>query len=260
MSIGSVDLSGFQNNEAVANEFDKTSGEDNVQNKMVGVSGTYVMNVSTFCFRNKKKNGELIISPTLAPSSKGGVNLVASLEVADGTQQVAKGDYLTVNIPVWPNPKATQEDVSKMFRLSKPRMCALLGVDDFKISLESLVEKFSTEWDETADGKFELKKDHALKGKVVCVFEDDVYNNRPTLNLVNMRRFQEGDVSVSNVPHQEAQSGFGSSSQPDTDAAEQSGDLDFGAAGETAAAGQEAPQASQQTVTPQPVQEDSLPF
>lgn len=260
MSVGAIDLSGFQNNEAVANEFDRASSEDRVQNKMVAVSGTYVMGVSTLCFRNKKKNGDLIISPTLAPSSKGGLNLVASLEVLDGTPQVAKGDYLTVNIPVWPGPKASQEDVSKMFNLSKPRMCALLGVDSFKLDLDTLVEKFTTEWDEDDNGKFTLKKDHALKGKVVCVFDDGVYNNRPTLNLVNMRRFNEGDVSVSNGGSSEPQSGFGSSSAPATGAVDEKSELDFNAAGDAAASGQAAPPPAQQEVAPNAVQEDDLPF
>lgn len=256
MTVGKVDLSSYQNNEAVANEFDKASSEDQVQNKMVSVSGTYVMQVSTFCFRNKKKNGELIISPTLATSSKGGINLVASLEVVDGTAQVAKGDYLTVNIPVWPSPKAGQDDVAKMFRLSKPRMCALLGVDSFKIDLDSLVDKFTTEWDEDDKGRFVLKKDHALKGKVVCVFEDDVYNNRPTLNLVSMRRFKEGDKSISNsAAPQEAQSGFGSSSQPASQAPEDQEELNFNDAGNAAAT---AP--AQQEVAPNVIQDDDLPF
>ena len=239
MSVGKIDLSVYNDNEAVADQFDETSGKDQVKNKMVSVSGSYVMEVSTLCFRNKKK-GNLIISPTLSTSKSGGINLVASLVVVDGTPQVEAGDYMTVNIPVWPNPKATKDAVAKMFGLSKPRMCALLGVETFKINLESLVEKFSTEWDEV-DDKFVLTKDHALKGKVVCVFEDAEYNNRPTLNMASMRRFKEGDVSVSNG--EAAQSGFGSSSKTD---------IQFDNAAEEALKPSDA--------APQVIEEDNLPF
>lgn len=254
MSVGGIDLSEHQNNEAVSNVFDKTSGQDQTQNKLVSVSGTYVMEVSTFCFRNKKRNNELVISPTLARSSKGGVNLVASMKVSEGfaTDQVAAGDYITVNIPVWPGPKATEDDVSNMFRLSKPRMCALLGVDNFKIDLGVLVDKFSTQWDEQSDGTFKLTSDHSLKSKVVCVFDDDVYNDRPTLKLVNMRKYKDGDKSVSNGPAtQAAQEGFGTESRP---ADENQGELDFAAAGDSASTPDTTGEA------PSTVQEDNLPF
>jgi len=261
MSVGGFDLSSYKGNEVVVKEFDDASSADNVQNKMIAVSGTYVMGVSTLCFRNKNNNNALIISPTLAPSSKGGVNLVASLEVLDGTPRVAKGDYLTVNIPVLPNPRASQEDVSKMFRLSKPRMCALLGVDNFKLNTDVLTEKFTAEWDEDDKGKFTLKKDHALKGKVVCVFEDSLYQNKPTLNLVSMRRFKEGDVSISNIAaEQTPQQGFGSSQAEATDDGQ--GDLDFAAAGDAAANPAPAQDATpqQQAVAPEVVQSDDVPF
>jgi len=265
MSVGGIDLSGFQNNEAVSQQFDDTSGKDQVQSRLITTSGTYVMEVSTFCFRNKKRNNEVIISPTLAKSSKGGINLVASMQVCKGfgTSQVSEGDYITVNVPVWPSPKATKDDVSNMFKLSKPRLCALLGVDNFKLELDNVVDKFSTEWSENEDGSFELKKDHALKGRVVCTFDDSVYNNRPTLNLVNMRRFKEGDKSVSNGPAEQApQNGFGSS-QSDSSPEEQE-ELNFSSAGETASSGQapqqETPETAQDVITPDTVQEDTLPF
>lgn len=224
MTVGlDIDLSKYQGKDtAVASEFDKTSGDDQVKSKLITISGTYVMEVATFCFRNgKKPEKPIIISPTLANSSKGGINLVVSLKVVDGTSQVAAGDYITANIPVWPSPKATQEDVSKMFGLSKPRMCALLGVDNFKLDLNTLVEKFSTQWDEDSEGKFKLVKDHALKGRVVCVFEDTLYNNNPTLKLVSLRRFKDGDKSVSNGPVPVApQEGFGSAARPAEESAQ----------------------------------------
>lgn len=257
MSVGKVDLSGFQQNDAVSEAFDKTSGEDHGQNRLISVSGTYVMEVATFCFRNKKKNNDLVISPTLAPSSKGGINLVASLKVSEGfgTNQVAPGDYITVNIPVWPNPKASKEDVENMFRLAKPRLCALLGVENFKLDLNSLPEKFSTEWKEEEDGKFTMTKGHAMKSRVVCVFDDTLYNNRPSLQLVSMRKFKDGDKSISNAPsEQDPQQGFGSS-QGTSDA--EQGDLDFAAAGDSAAS-DAAPQTSSDQ--PETVEEDSLPF
>ncbi len=255
MTVGKVDLSGFQQNDAVSDVFDKASSEDRGQNKLITVSGTYVMEVATFCFR--KKEGGLIISPTLAPSSKGGINLVASLKICEGfgTEVVSAGDYITVNIPVWPNPKAGKEDVENLFRLAKPRLCALLGVDNFKLDLNSMSEKFTTEWKEGENGKFELTKDHSMKSRVVCVFDDSLYNNRPTLQLSNMRRFKDGDKSISNTAgEQEPQQGFGSS-QGASDADQ--GDLDFGAPGDSASS-----EATPQTQSEQPsgVQEDELPF
>ncbi|HUT43368.1 MAG TPA: hypothetical protein VMW95_03445, partial [Desulfobacterales bacterium] len=220
MSIGSVDMSKFQNTEEAAEQLDRASGQDQVQARLLTVSGSYVMEVSTFCFRNNKKADKpIIISPAVAPSSKGGFNLVASMKVVDGTAQVPAGDYITINVPVWPGAKATKEERENLFRLSKPRMCALLGVDNFKVDPKDLpafiVDKFSTQWDEGKDGKFSLTKDHALKAKVVCVFEDSIYNNRETLNLVQLRRFKEGDKSISNVAsHTQApQEGFGSAAQ-----------------------------------------------
>lgn len=254
MAIGlDIDLSKHQGKDtAVASEFDKTSGDDQVQSRLLSVSGTYVMEVATFCFRNgKKPDKPIIISPTLANSSKGGINLVASLKVVDGTSRAAVGDYITVNIPVWPKPTATQDEISKMFKLSKPRMCALLGVDNFKLDINTLVEKFSTEWSEDKDGKFTLTKDHALKGKVVCVFEDTLYENRETLKLVNLRRFKEGDKSVSNGPAPVTpQEGFGSAAHPID---EQQG-LTFADTSDTASA--ELPPAN----APSMVQTDDLPF
>jgi len=242
-NVGSIDESKFKSNETAAGAFDGASSSDQSQAKMLTVSGTYVMEVATFCFRNTKKPDKpIIISPTLADSSKGGINLVASLKVIEGTHQVAEGDYITINIPVWPGAKASQKDIENMFKLSKPRMCALLGDDNFKISPKALVEKFSTEWKEE-NGKFVLVKDHELKQKVVCVFDDDEYNNKPTLSLVSLRKYKEGDKSISNSAAEETpKTGFGSAATPA---------MDFGAAGETAAKSGEAPEV---------VQTDDLPF
>jgi len=255
MSIGSVDMSKFQNTQDVADQLDKTSGEDQSQAKLLTVSGSYVMEVATFCFRNNKKPDKPIaISPTIAPSSKGGFNLVASMKVIEGTGAVNVGDFITINVPVWPGPKATAEERANLFKLSKPRMCALLGVDNFKADPKDLpafiVEKFSTQWEEGKDGKFTLTKDHSLKSKVVCVFEDDVYNNKETLKLVQLRRFKEGDKSVSNTPAaHSAQQGFGSAAQPA--APEQQTNMNFDAAAQSEKSGAEAPSA---------VQTDDLPF
>lgn len=192
------DRSKFQNDEATtAQALDKISSQDNVKNDPVKISGTYVMDVSTFCFR-KKGTSDPIISPTIAPSSKGGLNLVTGLKVVDGTDCVRVGDYVTVNVPVWPKPGATQEEVENLFRLAKPRMCALLGVDNCKLDLDTIIDKFTTDWEDDGKGKYTLVKDHALKGRVVCVFEDDQYGTREVLKLTSMRRFKEGDKSVSN--------------------------------------------------------------
>lgn len=223
MTVGSYDLSRFKGHEAeLEQSFDQASSDDQSQNKPLTISGTYVMEVSTICFKNKKQNNKLIISPVLADSAKGGVNLVASMKVIDGTKQVPAGSYTTINIPVWPAPNASKEEAEKLFRLSKPRLCALLGVDNFKLTTDTLLEKFTADWKENEDGSFKLVKDHALKGKVVCIFEDSVYQNKATLNLVSLRKFKEGDESISNEVQET--SGFGSSEQvadsaPSTDEA-----------------------------------------
>jgi len=190
------------------------------------------------------------MSPTLADSKKGGINLIASMVVVDGTEAVAQGEYITVNIPVWPGPKATPTDVENMFKLSKPRMCALLGDDNFKITPDAIIEKFSAEWKEE-NGKFILVKDHQLKSTVMCVFEDSVYNDKATLNLVSMRRFKEGDKSISNTAdsgNAQPQAGFGSSASP----AAATQDIDF-----ESTAGDSAPDGAE---VPETTEVDDLPF
>jgi hypothetical protein len=231
MNVGSFDTSKYSESKTIDDAFGRASSTDQSQAKILTVSGTYVMEVATFCFRNnKKKDRPVIISPTLADSSKGGINLIASLKVVDGTDRVGVGDYITINVPVRPGPNASIEDAEKMFKLSKPRMCALLGDDNFNASLKNIVDKFSTEWKEV-DGKFVLVKDHALKSKVVCVFEDGVYNDKAKLELVSLRKFKEGDKSISNSPLSEApQTGFGSAAVP----VGEEKDMDFEAAGQMA--------------------------
>jgi hypothetical protein len=250
-------MSKFQGTEDVASHLDRTSSEDQAQAKLLTVSGTYIMRVSTLCFRNTRKPDKpIIISPTLAPSSKGGMNLVASIEVVEGTPQVQPGTYITINIPVWPGPKATAEERANLFKLSKPRMCALLGVENFKVDPKDLpafmVEKFSTQWEEGKDGKFKLTKDHSLKSNVVCVFDDDWYNGKESLKLVQLRRFKEGDKSVSNTAGASApQSGFGSAATPVDETSQTN--MDFSAAADMAS---RTPQSDIPTVT----QEDGMPF
>jgi len=211
-NVGSFDISKFNNNNNAIAAFESAPSTDTSRSKVLDISGSYIMEVSTFCFRNK--NNKIIASPQLAVSSKGGINLVAILRVVEGTSLVSVGDYITVNIPVWPGPKATYNEIENMFRMSKPRICALLGDDNFKISPEAIVQKFTAEWKEE-NGKFILVKDHSLKQRVFCVFEDHEYNNKPSLKLVTLRKIQEGDKSVSNSSSDDvSQIGFGSAARP----------------------------------------------
>lgn len=196
----------------------------------LALSGKYLMEVPTFAWRDKNENK--CTSPGLRVSErKKSLMLVISLKVADGVEYAPKGASTMTNIVISPAAGANQETIDNTMRLMKPRLAALLGHDNISITPEWIEQNLIPEFKEE-NNQFVLVRDHKLKQKVMVTVEDDVYENKPTLKVVQIVPAQPGDKSMPNVPTDQSQSGFAADEASSSDA-EEFGEIDAAAAADT---------------------------
>ena len=173
------------------------------------VSGTYLMEVATFAWRDKDSK-EMRVSPEpFVSEKKKSLNLRISLRVVDGTPQAPKGSSIITNINLSPAAGADQEKFDNVNRILKPKLAILTGEKDIKLSAEWfeewLIAKFKEE-----DGQFVLKKDHKMKKQFLAIVEDDIYKDKETLKVTTLLEAKEGAKSVSNNPIMESRPKQGS--------------------------------------------------
>ena len=162
------------------------------------VSGTFLMEVGTYAFSDKKTK-EMRTSPELKVSdTKGSLMLLISLRVADVAPGVPKGSSILTNVVLSPAKGANVETLDNTMKLMKPRIIALTGSEKISVTAEWIDEWLLPKFVEE-NGKYKLIKDHKMKKKVMVVIEDDVYNDKPTLSVKAIIKSQPGDKSVPNV-------------------------------------------------------------
>jgi len=202
-------LSGFldddteENRKARQEAIDKAESE---QRTTLKVSGTYLMEVATFAFRDSKTK-KMRTSPEIYVSEKKkSLILSINLKVVDGTPQAPKGASTFQTITLSPAKGADRDKIQKTMRMMKPRIVALTGESNIQITSEWIEDHLMAKFEEQPDGSFKMIKDHKMKNKVMVSFEDDEYQNQHTLNMLSIRKAEEGDKSISNAVSEEAES------------------------------------------------------
>lgn len=163
------------------------------------VSGTFLMEVGTYAFPDKKTK-EMRTSPELKISeTKGSLMLLVSLRVIDSAPGVPKGSSILTNIVLSPAKGANKETMDNTMKLMKPRIVALTGEENISITSDWFDEWLLPKFEVEKNGKYKMIKDHKMKKQVMVVIEDDVYNDKPTLAVKSIIRAQPGDKSVPNT-------------------------------------------------------------
>jgi len=164
------------------------------------ISGTYVMEVDTGFYYDKEKNIHFVpdISETKKTKS---IMLTFRLKVVDPTPQVKVGQAILGNLVILPKPGATNEEIQKVFNLSKPRLAAMLGTDKIKIEDKNwIIENLLAEFREVPGKNPELVRDHKMKGRILVILEDDVDNKgKPALKIKSITPASKTDKSISNT-------------------------------------------------------------
>jgi hypothetical protein len=168
------------------------------QSNRLTVSGTYVMQADTGYYYADKK---LVLVPDLSTSSAGSIMLTLRLKVVVPTLTVKVGATILTNIVIIAKPNATQTDKENVWNLAVPRLSALLGTKDIKLTdkkwiLENLLATF-----DVSQKRPKLLQDHKMKQKVIVVIEDSLnpMTNKPSLKIKSISPATDKDISVSNT-------------------------------------------------------------
>lgn len=194
-------LAGFydeQTDEQKASQQAATDEAASEKSQNLKVSGTYRMVANTFTY---EKDNKRVIFPRLEVSDKKKVlMLVVSLEVVDGTPEAPKGSSTLTNIVLSPAKGAGIKKIQSTVSMMKPKIVALTGESKIQLSKEWVAEFLTVQYDIDDAGKATLVKDHKMKQEVMVELEDDEYKNKPTLNVVSIRKALPGEKSRSNKP------------------------------------------------------------
>jgi len=194
-------LQDFFNNQSEEDQKSRQSAIDSASSEggplPLKVSGSFLMEVGTAAFKDKKTK-TMRTSPELKVSeTKGSLMLLLSLRVADGAPGVPKGSSILTNVVLSPAKGANKETLDNTMRLMKPRIVALTGEEKISITPdwidEWLLPKFVEE-----GGQYKMIKDHKMKKKVMVIVEDDVYNDKPVLSVKSIMKAKDGDKSAPN--------------------------------------------------------------
>jgi len=169
------------------------------QRTALKTSGTYLMEVATFAFKDQK-TGEMRTSPEVYISElKKSLILSLNLRVVDGTPKAPKGASIFERITLSPAKGADIKKIQNTMRMLKPRIVALTGESKIQITTEWIEDHLMAKFEETPEGEFKLIKDHKMKNKVMVTFEDDEYMGEPKLKMISIRKAEEGDKSISSA-------------------------------------------------------------
>ena len=141
---------------------DSTSTEGGVL--PLKVSGTYLMEVATYAFRDKNTKKMRVSPEPYISETKNSLNLTLNLKVVDGTPQAPKGSSIFTNLVLSPAAGADREKFDSVNRMLKPRLAVLTGETNVKLNADWFEEWLIAEFEER-DGKFVMIKDHKMKKK-----------------------------------------------------------------------------------------------
>lgn len=195
-------LQDFFNNQSEDEQRERQASVDQASSESgslpLKVSGSYLMEVATFAFTDKKSK-KMRTSPELKVSeTKGSLMLVLSLRVVDGAPGVPKGSSIITNIVLSPAKGANKETLDNTMRLMKPRVAALTGQKSISVTSDWIEEWLLPKF-EDKNGKYTMIKDHKMKEKVMVIVDDDIYLEKPVLAVKQIMKAQPGDKSVPNT-------------------------------------------------------------
>jgi len=204
MTEMSVEMRNFltnQSEEDKAKAQKATDASSSTQSSLrVGVSGKYRMRVRNFYA--VKNNVETVFPKVEISSKKKSLMLTIMLETVDGTELVPAGSTTLHNITLMPAPGSSDELYANTAKMSKPQLCALLGIKDIKITdYQWLFDNVGVEYKDK-----KIVKDHKMKEEVMVEMVDDWYNNalKIKVNGGSIRPAMPGEKSKSNTPPADA--------------------------------------------------------
>jgi len=163
----------------------------------INVSGVYRVRVRNFY---ATKNNVVTVFPKVEVSSrKKSLMLTIMLETVDSTDLVPAGSTILHNITMIPAPGSSDELYVNTAKMSKPQLCALLGVKDLNITDANwMYENICVDYDE----KGKMIKDHKMTCEIMAEVIDEWYNNtlKQKVNGGSIRPATATDKSKSNTP------------------------------------------------------------
>ena len=185
-----------------------STGNSDKSEKVIA-PGRYVMEMNSFGWVDRD-TGELIYFPRLETSAKGALQLISNLEVCDeGTVVVPKGSHQYSYITISPKPGGDSKKLENVMKYMKPQICALSGVEDFKLTKDWIFDVCTADFAVEGD-KVVLKRDHKMKNKVYVTIENSEWNGKISLKISNIRAFKPGDKSISDAGIEQANTNFAS--------------------------------------------------
>lgn len=206
---------GQNENDAVRLQNAMENASSTEGNSKLEISGKYRMRVVSRKFKGRDNTVMEFPNVSISTNTKS-LMLTVCLEVVDGTPTVPAGSYRYENIVLSPRAGAPEDDYKKIARMSKPRLAALMGVnniDNAKFDKDFICNNLLTTFEQVGE-EYEVVKENKLTYDVMVTYEDEVYNNKGTLSMKRMVAAKEGDASVSNaVPVDNAPQSIGETAQ-----------------------------------------------
>lgn len=164
----------------------------------INVSGQYLVTARSFVMAPKDKPVKPIPNLSISDSgkSKGALTLNLNLEVVDGTEAVPKGASIWHTIYLVQGPDADKEKQRKTVEFMKPQICALTGLNDFKLDEKFVAEYLSVDYDPATK---KITRQHKMNQKVMIVVEPYINPNtgQTKFTVKSLRRATATDKSVS---------------------------------------------------------------
>ena len=180
---------------ALQESIDSASSEGKIKGVKLKASGSFLMEVPTYAFKDKK-TGEMITKPGYKRSeTKGVMSLSLPLVVSDGCEGAPKGASLITNIVISPAPGANKETRDKFMSMMKPKIVALTGEESISMTAKWFDEWIFPEYEEK-DGKFNLIKDHKMKNKVMVITELVEWEKEIVPSVKAIIKAKDGNHSV----------------------------------------------------------------
>ena len=179
---------------ALQDSVDNASSEGKAILNKLKVSGSFLMEVQTFIFKDNK--GKMKKMPNYDVSStKGSLILTVPLAVVDECPGVPKGSSIITTITLCPAPGADQTKRDNVSNMMKPQIVALTGEESISMTPEWFDEWLVPKYEEK-NGRYNLIKDHKMKNKVMVLTEMEEYQGKIKPVVKYITKAKDGDHSV----------------------------------------------------------------
>lgn len=189
------------NQEKIQKSMNKTQGD-----RKDVLPGKYVMEITAFAWKDKKNNDEKKQVPDFMVTKRNALQLKMVLRVADeGTEVVPEGSTIFHNVTIAPAQGSDPSKIDTIMRFTKPILTALTGESKIDFTEKWLYEYCCVDFEEDANGSFQLKKDHKMKNRVYVTVDEQTLDSgqiMPSVKFINS--VKPGDKSMTNSREENA--------------------------------------------------------